>query len=50
MECPSLKGCNSQGATKEEVLSNIKEAIAGYVTFLEGDGLSVPEDNFEEFV
>jgi predicted RNase H-like HicB family nuclease len=50
VECPSLKGCNSQGRTKEEALSNIKEAIAGYVTALEDDGLSVPEDNFETFL
>jgi len=50
VECPSLKGCNSQGRTKEEALSNIKEAIAGYVTALKEDGLSVPEDNFETFL
>lgn len=50
IECPSLKGCNSQGKTKEEALANIKEAIAGYVTALEEDGLSVPEDNFETFL
>ncbi|MCU0542234.1 MAG: type II toxin-antitoxin system HicB family antitoxin [Oscillatoriaceae cyanobacterium Prado104] len=49
-ECPSLKGCNSQGKTKEEALSNIKEAIAGYIAALEEDGLSVPEDNFETFL
>ncbi|MHC5831256.1 MAG: type II toxin-antitoxin system HicB family antitoxin, partial [Nostoc sp.] len=30
VECPSLKGCLSQGKTKHEALSNIKEAIAGY--------------------
>ncbi len=36
-ECPSLKGCNSQGKTKEEALSNIKEAIVGYVTAPEED-------------
>jgi predicted RNase H-like HicB family nuclease len=50
VECPSLKGCNSQGRTREEALSNIKEAIAGYVTALEEDGLSVPEENFETFL
>jgi predicted RNase H-like HicB family nuclease len=50
VECPSLKGCNSQGRTKEEALSNIKEAIAGYIAALEEDGLSVPEDNFETFL
>ncbi|WP_414621872.1 type II toxin-antitoxin system HicB family antitoxin [Calothrix sp. CCY 0018] len=50
VECPSLKGCNSQGRTKEEALSNIKEAIAGYVAALVEDGLPVPEDNFETFL
>jgi predicted RNase H-like HicB family nuclease len=28
VECPSIPGCVSQGATKEEALENIKEAIA----------------------
>ena len=27
VECPSLKGCVSQGKTKEEALINIKEAM-----------------------
>ncbi|GAP97490.1 protein of unknown function UPF0150 [Leptolyngbya sp. NIES-2104] len=45
-----MKGCNSQGQTKEEALSNIKEAIAGYVAALEEDGLPVPEDHFEAFL
>jgi predicted RNase H-like HicB family nuclease len=40
VECPSLKGCVSQGKTKEEALANIKEAISGYVAALEEDGLS----------
>lgn len=46
VECPSLKGCVSQGKTKEEALSNIKEAITGYIAALEEDGLPVPEENF----
>ncbi|MEH2193094.1 MAG: type II toxin-antitoxin system HicB family antitoxin [Nostoc sp.] len=50
VECPSLKGCLSQGKTKQEALSNIKEAIAGYIAALEEDGLPVPEDNFETFL
>lgn len=50
VECPSLKGCNSQGKTKEEALSNIKEAIAGYVAALSEDGLPIPEDSFETFL
>ncbi|WP_152588176.1 type II toxin-antitoxin system HicB family antitoxin [Nostoc sphaeroides] len=50
VECPSLKGCISQGKTKQEALSNIKEAIAGYIAALQEDGLPVPEDNFETFL
>ncbi|MBN3873406.1 type II toxin-antitoxin system HicB family antitoxin [Nostoc sp. JL33] len=50
VECPSLKGCLSQGKTKQEALSNIKEAISGYVAALEEDGLPVPEENFETFL
>lgn len=50
VECPSLKGCVSQGKTKEEALFNIREAIAGYVAALEEDGLSIPEDKFETFL
>ena len=28
VECPSIPGCVSQGETKEEVMENIKDAIA----------------------
>lgn len=28
-ECPSIPGCVSQGHTRDEALSNIREAIAG---------------------
>ena len=28
VECPSIPGCVSQGQTREEALSNIREAIA----------------------
>jgi predicted RNase H-like HicB family nuclease len=27
-ECPSIPGCVSQGATREEALANIREAVA----------------------
>lgn len=50
VECPSLPGCISQGKTKEEAISNIKEAITGYIEALKEDNLSVPEENFETFV
>jgi predicted RNase H-like HicB family nuclease len=50
VECPSLKGCVSQGKTKEEALANIKEAITGYISALEEDSLPIPKDNFETFL
>lgn len=46
-ECLSLPGCISQGATPEEAIVNIKEAIEGYVAVLKDDGLSIPEERFE---
>ncbi len=49
-ECPGLPGCISQGKTKEEAIANIKEAICGYITALEEDGLPVPEERFETLV
>jgi predicted RNase H-like HicB family nuclease len=45
-----LPGCVSYGATKEEALHNIHEAIEGYVEDLEAEGEPVPEDNFEPVV
>jgi len=41
-ECPSLPGCISQGVTREEALSNIKEAIEAYTAALQADHLPVP--------
>ncbi len=32
--CPALKGCHSQGDTKEEALANIQEAVALYLDSL----------------
>jgi predicted RNase H-like HicB family nuclease len=46
-ECSSLPGCISQGRSKEEAVSNIKEAIEGYIATLQEDGLPVPEERFE---
>lgn len=49
-ECPSLTGCISQGATREEAIRNIKEAIEGYILALQEDGLPVPREHFEAMV
>jgi predicted RNase H-like HicB family nuclease len=46
-ECPSLPGCISQGATRDEAIRNIKEAIGAYVEALEADHLPVPPETFE---
>ncbi len=40
---PALKGCVSQGKTKEEALKNIKEAMEAYGEALLEDGLPVPK-------
>jgi len=45
-ECPSLPGCISQAETKQEAVSNIREAIKGYIIALEEDGLLVPNEHF----
>jgi predicted RNase H-like HicB family nuclease len=49
-ECPSLPGCISQGQTRTEAITNIREAIAAYVAVLEEDGLDVPEERFDVLV
>lgn len=46
-ECPSLPGCVSQGATREESIDNIREAIQAYIHALEEDALPVPNERFE---
>ena len=46
-ECPSLPGCISQGPTRDAALSNILEAIEGYLQVLRDDGIAAPEDRVE---
>ena len=41
-ECSSLPGCISQGATREEAVANIKDAIAGYLVSLKKHDEPVP--------
>ena len=49
-EAPSLPGCISQGKTRAEAVSNVKEAIAGYLESLRNHGEPVPPSISEEVV
>ena len=49
-EVPSLPGCISQGQTREQVVANIKEAIAVYLESLEAHGEPIPPPITEELV
>jgi predicted RNase H-like HicB family nuclease len=46
-ECPSLPGCVSQGESREKAITNIQEAIEGYVQALKEDGIPIPQDRLE---
>lgn len=46
-ECPSLPGCISQGKTRDQAITHIKEAIEVYIAALKEDHLPVPEDRFD---
>jgi len=46
-ECLILPGCVSQGRTREEAVSRIREAIRLYIAVLEEDHLPVPEEQFD---
>lgn len=50
VEVPSLPGCVTQGATRNEALSNVREAIAAYVESLEARGDPIPPPIEEEIV
>jgi predicted RNase H-like HicB family nuclease len=49
-EVPSLPGCISQGATREEAVRNIEEAIAAYLESLSEHGEPIPPSIDEEVV
>jgi predicted RNase H-like HicB family nuclease len=42
VSCPALPGCHSQGRTEEEAISNIREAICGYIASMRRHGETIP--------
>jgi predicted RNase H-like HicB family nuclease len=49
-ECPTLPGCVSQGATRDEAVANIKDAIAGYLESLRLHNEPIPPSTWEATV
>ena len=49
-ECPTLPGCVSQGKSRKEALSNIKDAIEGYIESLKKHNEPIPPSIEEETV
>lgn len=49
-KCPSLPGCFSQGKTREEALTNIKDAAEGYLESLKKHNEPIPPSIEEETV
>lgn len=49
-ECPTLPGCISQGKNRKEALSNIKDAIGGYLQSLKKHNEPIPPSVYEEMV
>lgn len=49
-ECPNLPGCVSQGKTRTEALTNIQDAIQGYLASLEKHGEPIPGPVEEEII
>ena len=47
---PTLRGCVSQGETREQALANVKEAIEAYIEALMEDGIPVPTEAGRETV
>ena len=38
-ECPAIPGCMSQGATRDEAMTNVREAIAACLEVRAGRGM-----------
>ena len=49
-EVPSLPGCLSQGATKEEAITNVREAIDLWIEAARDLNVSIPPEPFDTMV
>ncbi|MFZ1319989.1 MAG: type II toxin-antitoxin system HicB family antitoxin [Ignavibacteria bacterium] len=49
-DVPSLPGCISQGATRDEAVSNIKEAMEIYIESLKNHNEPIPPPITEEYI
>lgn len=49
-ECPTLPGTISQGKTRDEAITNIKEAIKGYLESLKIANEPIPSPISEEII
>jgi predicted RNase H-like HicB family nuclease len=48
ISCPTLKGCHTWGATQQEALKNIQEAVAAYLESLIKHNEPIPADGISE--
>ena len=49
-ECPSLPGCVSQGRSRQEAITNVREAIELHIETLKSEGQPIPDDQFQAYV
>ena len=45
-EVPDLRPCSSHGATREEALANIRDAIDGWLDVAKARGFPIPQPSF----
>jgi predicted RNase H-like HicB family nuclease len=47
VECPGLPGCISEGKTKAEAITNIREAIDGWIETAKAHDQPIPDETFD---